>query len=146
MSNTAVQREAEEWIRVEDLPSRYGQRFQKVCLQLRSGGTFEFDAVSADRQTVCVISTSQLATSGNPHGTGKVAKVYKDLFFLLLVDTPRRLAIFTEPCLAGFFQREKQRGRVPSEIDVVCIGIPDEMAGRLRISRETASTEVRRYD
>lgn len=143
MSNTQAQREAEVWVRANDLPSRFGSRFTKACLQLRSGGTFEFDAVSEGGGIVCVISTSQLATSGNPHGTGKVAKVYKDLFFLLLARADRRIAIFTEPCLSGFFEREKQRGRVPEEIEILCVSLPVELASRVKLSRESASMEVR---
>lgn len=130
-------------MRSEDLPIRFGTEFRKDVCRLRSGGEFEFDAVSSDRSIICVISTSRLKTSGDKLGIGKIAKVYKDFYFLLLAEAGRRIAIFTEECMCRYFESETTKGRVPRDIEVVWTPLPDDLSWLVSQSREIASLEVR---
>ncbi|MBV9182901.1 MAG: hypothetical protein JO356_16450 [Acidobacteria bacterium] len=48
MADTRIQPEVEDWVRLEWMPAQYGTRFSRERLRLRSGGVFDFDAVSKD--------------------------------------------------------------------------------------------------
>jgi len=61
---TRVQLEVEDWVRREWMPKQFGQRFRRERMTLRSGGVFDFDAVSEDDAIIASISTSGASTSG----------------------------------------------------------------------------------
>ena len=67
MADTRVQGQAERWVVEEALPGIYGQPFKKTIIRLAWGGSFAFDAISADAKIVVCISTSCCRTaSGRP--------------------------------------------------------------------------------
>lgn len=52
MADTRVQLDVEDWLRRNWMPTQYGTSFFRERLRLRSGGVFDFDAVSADHSIV----------------------------------------------------------------------------------------------
>ena len=61
------------------MASHLGMRFSRERLLLRSGGVFDFDAVSEDHSVVATISTSGYRTSRGKHAVGKILKLRSDI-------------------------------------------------------------------
>jgi len=144
MADTRTQLEVEDWVRRNWMQTQYGQRFSRERLRLKSGGVFDFDAVSEDHSIVATISTSASKTSGGKHAVGKILKLRSDMLFLTLVDATRRIIVLTEQDMCDQCEKEAQGGRVPKEIEFVCAVIPDEMRSRLVAARLLASGELRK--
>src|SRR5579863_10589179 len=96
MADARIQLEVEDWVRRNWMPTQYGTKFSRERLPLRSGGVFDFDAVSDDRSIVATISTSGSKTSGGKHAVGKILKLRSDMLFLTMVNAKRRIVILTE--------------------------------------------------
>jgi hypothetical protein len=143
MADTRVQSEVEDWVRREWMATTLGQRFSKERVKLRSGGVFEFDAVSNDFQVIATISTSSGNTSSGKRGVGKFMKIRSDMYFLLLAPAGRRLVILTEPDMHQACCAEKDSGRVPEEIEFILAEIPPDLRHRLEAAKRVASEEVR---
>ena len=110
-------------------------------MPIRSGGVFDFDAVSADSAIVATISTSGSKTSGGKYAVGKILKLRSDMLFLTMVDAKRRVIVLTERDMLEQCEREAAGGRVPKEIEFVCATIPDDLRARLVKARSLASGE-----
>ena len=121
--------------------SHFGIKFSRERLPLRSGGVFDFDAVSEDRSIVATISTSGAKTSGGKHAVGKVLKLRSDMLFLTMVEAIRRVIVLTERDMFDQCGKEAAGGRVPPEIEFFCASIPDELRTRLAWARLKASSE-----
>ncbi|MEZ5929154.1 MAG: hypothetical protein R3C55_11850 [Parvularculaceae bacterium] len=67
MADTRVQVEVEDWVRRNWMQEKFGQPFHRDRIRLKSGGLFDFDAVSADQSIVASISTSSAKTSSGKH-------------------------------------------------------------------------------
>jgi hypothetical protein len=80
MADTRVQLEVEDWVRRNWMAAQFGTKFSRERLPLRSGGVFDFDAVSDDHSIVATISTSGAKTSGGKHAVGKILKLRSDSF------------------------------------------------------------------
>jgi len=63
MADTRIQIEVEDWVRRNWMPTHFGKKFFREHLKIRSGGVFDFDAVSDDASIVGTISTSGSKTS-----------------------------------------------------------------------------------
>jgi len=124
------------------MSEKFGQKFSKDSTKLTPGGFFEFDAVSEDRKTVAVISTSGAKTATGRSAAGKIHKIRSDMFFLLLADAERRIVVLTEQDMFRRWQQEKGNGRVPPEIEFCPVEIPSELRERLQSARMQASHEV----
>jgi hypothetical protein len=143
MADTRVQLEVEDWVRTNWMKEKFGQSFYRERISLRSGGVFDFDAVSADHLIVSSISTSGSKTSSGKNAVGKMLKLRSDMYFLLLAETKRRIVVLTETDMFNQCLREKQGGRVAQEIEFFCAEIPTEMNHKLVAARGRASSEVR---
>ena len=141
MADTRVQVEVEDWVRRNWRASRFGVKFSRERLPLRSGGVFDFDAVSEDRSIVATISTSGAKTSGGRHAVGKMLKLRSDMLFLTMVEAKRRVIVLTERDMRDQCQKEAAGGRVPPEIEFVCAEIPQDLRARLVSARLRASGE-----
>jgi hypothetical protein len=141
MADTRIQLEVEDWVRRNWMETQYGTRFSRERLWLRSGGVFDFDAVSEDRYIVATISTSGAKTSTGKYAVGKILKLRSDMLFLTQVDTKRRIIVLTERDMCDQCNKEFAAGRVPKEIEFVCADIPDDLRTRLVEGREKASGE-----
>jgi hypothetical protein len=141
MADTRIQLEVEDWVRRQWMESHFGMRFSRERLSLRSGGVFDFDAVSEDHSVVATISTSGAKTSAGKHAVGKILKLRSDMLFLTMVEAKRRIIVLTERDMCDQCEKEVAGGRVPREIEFVCAVIPDELRARLVAARAKASGE-----
>ena len=116
-------------------------RFSRERVRLRSGGVFDFDAVSEDRSIVATISTSGSKTAGGNHAVGKLLKLRSDMLSLVMVDAKRKLIILTERDMLDRCGKERAGGRIPPEIEFLCAEIPEDMRARLIAARLKASAE-----
>ena len=141
MADTRVQLEVEDWVRQQWMPSQFGVTFYRERLKIRSGGVFDFDAVSGDKCIVATISTSGAKTSGGKHAVGKILKLRSDMLFLTMVEAKRRVVILTEQDMYEQCLKEKAGGRVPPEIEFAFAALPEELNARLVAARQNASVE-----
>lgn len=146
MANTNIQGRVERWVVQYELSRAFeGRTFAKQRLALTWGGEFEFDAVSTDGEIVACISTSCCRTASGRNAIGKFHKLKADALYLLhTVGAPRRVMVFTDAGMLAHFERERSRGRFPpaSEIALVMVSLPDELASELREATRLASFEV----
>jgi hypothetical protein len=142
MADSAVQRESEKWVRDHWLPERYGQRFTKRRLDLRSGGQFEFDGVSEDRRIAVAISTSGGLSSSGRKASPKLNKIRSDTLFLILAEAERRIVVFTDRAMCELCSAERENGRFPLEIELVLADLPEELEARLKEARARSAAEV----
>jgi hypothetical protein len=98
------------------MTSHFGMKFSRERIPLRSGGVFDFDAVSEDHSVVASISTSGSKTSGGKNAVGKILKLRSDMLFLTMVEAKGRLIILTERDMCDQCEKEAAGGRVPPEI------------------------------
>jgi hypothetical protein len=143
VADTRMQIEVEDWVRRNWMASHFGMKFSRERLVLRSGGVFDFDAVSEDHSIVATISTSGSKTSSGKHAVGKMLKLRSDMLFLTMVEAKRRLIILTEHDMFLRCEKESSGGRVPPEIEFVCAIIPEDLRARLVAARRKASGESR---
>src|SRR5271170_7831631 len=141
MADTRIQLEVEDWVRRNWMPTHFGAKFSRERLRLRSGGFFDFDAVSEDHAIVTTISTSGSKTSGGKNAVGKILKLRSDMLFLTMVEAKRRVIVLTEQDMCDQCEKEFAGGRVPPEIEFVCAVIPDDLRTRLVAARLKASGE-----
>jgi hypothetical protein len=141
MADTRVQLEVEDWVRQEWMPTKYGVTFNRDRVKLRSGGVFDFDAVSGDKSIVATISTSGARTSGGKLATGKVMKIRSDMLFLTMANASRRVVVLTEKDMYEQCLKEKEGGRVPQEIEFVYAPLPEKLNELLVAARHKASVE-----
>jgi hypothetical protein len=123
MADTRIQLEVEDWVRRNWMPTQYSTKFSRERLRLRSGGVFDFHALSEDHSIVATISTIGAKTSGLKHGVGKILKLRSAMLFLT-VDTKRRIIVVTERDMCDQCEKEFAAGRVPKEIEFICAEIP----------------------
>lgn len=142
MADTRCQVECEDWVRREWMPTFFGQPFYRERMPLRSGGVFDFDAVSTDKTIVASISTSGARTARGKHAVGKLMKLRSDMLFLLLCEAPRKVMILCERDMYDLCQRERESGRIPRDIEFVHAPLPDELAIKLLAARKIGSDEV----
>ncbi len=142
MADSRTQMKIEKWIRENWLPQKFGQKFATKSLQLSSGGFFEFDAVSADRNIVANISTSSARTRSGKLATGKIHKLRGDMLFLLMVQADKRIIVLSEKDMCDYMIKEKDNGRVPMEIEFVHAPIPEDLKKELTAAKKIAAQEV----
>ena len=123
------------------MSTEFGMKFSRERVKLRSGGVFDFDAVSEDHSIVATISTSGSKTSGGKNAVGKILKLRSDMLILTMVDAKRRVIVLTERDMYDQCEKEAAGGRVPPEIEFVCALIPDGLRHRLVAARSKASEE-----
>ncbi len=145
-ADTTAQLEVEDWIRRNWLPQKFGQKFHRERLRLSAGGLFDFDAVSDDEKIVAVISTSGAKTRRGRAGAGKLVKIRSDVYFLLLVESAKRIVVFTEQDMFGRFNRERHAGRIPHEIESYVAEIPPDLRRRLEAARKASIDEFEPSD
>ena len=143
MADTSIQLEVENWIRSSWLPQKFNQDFIQKNLELSSGGNFEFDAVNEDESIVVNISTSGAKTSGGKMGSGKLQKIRADAYFLLLLsESIRKILVFTEEDMVELCLREKRNGRMPKNIEIFLVSLPENLRVKLDDAKKIASSEV----
>ena len=134
--------EVEDWVRRTWMLETFGQRFNRERLRLRSGGVFDFDAVSSDERVIGVISGSSGRAKNGREAKPKMNKIRSDILFLLLADADRRLVIFADEPLYAMAAKEKQEGRLPSEVELHYAPLPTELRAKLSAAQKAASIEI----
>ena len=142
MADARVQLEAEAWVRDNWLPRVFGQHFESKPLKLAPGGTYNFNAVSADGKIAVAVATSQALTASGKRGSGKMLKIRSDILFLLMSPVERRILVFTEPDMLELCEDERRNGRTPDGIEFTHAALPTALALRLQRARRAASVEV----
>ena len=117
MADSRIQLEVEDWVRRNWMPTQYGTKFSRERLRLRSGGLFDFDAVSEDHSIVATISTSGAKTLPGKNASGKVQKLRADMLFLTQVEAKRRIIVLTEQDMCTLCEKEFAAGRIPRETE-----------------------------
>lgn len=143
MADTRVQLEVEDWVRRNWMPTQFRMRFSRERLPLKSGGVFDFDAVSDDHSIVATISTSGAKTMSGKYAVGKILKLRSDMLFLTLVEAKRRIIVLTETDMHTQCSKEFAGGRVPLDIEFFCAPIPPELRDKLLKARSGSIEEMR---
>jgi hypothetical protein len=143
MANSRTYTKAEDWIRREWMPVNFGLRFARERLRLSSGGEFDFDAVSADDRIAAVISCSSGITKSGRAAMPKVHKIRGDCLFLMLASLDRRILLFSDQEFFKLVDTEKKMGRLPQNIELYHVQLPDELEAELDIARQAAIDEAR---
>lgn len=141
MADTSyLKREVEQYVR-EQLATEFGVPFRPKVLTLDTGGTHEFDAVSADGVVVAAIKAASGLTSGGKNPSGKIKTAIAELYYLSLVSAPVRLLILTNPEFHALLSRDVV-GRLAPGLALKLVPLPTEMAKRVRQIQDEASREV----
>ncbi len=143
MAPSNVQKECELWIVNEWLPKQYNCRFSETKLVMQKRGEFKFDAVNKENSIVGNISTSPAHTRGGKSASGKKSKLRADCLMLALVRASKKLMILTELCMYNFAVKEQKEGRLPLDIELLHIELPEELEIKLIHARYIASKENR---
>ena len=141
VANTSyLRREVESYVRTV-LERRYGQTFSARVLQLRTGGSHEFDCVSRDGSVVASVKSASGLTAGGKNPSGKIKDSLAELYYLSLVEAPVRLLVLTTPAFYEIFTKAT-RGAIAEGIGVECIPLPTEIQAEVDQVVRAASAEV----
>lgn len=143
MASTHVQKSCELWIVNHWLPEKYGCAFRSKRLLMQGRGKFEFDAVSEDSTIVGNVSTASAFTHRGSIASGKKSKLRADCLMLALVSATKKLMLLTEADMAEFAFNEQKDGRLPLEIEICHVELPEDLKAQLSEARDVASKEVR---
>jgi hypothetical protein len=124
--------EAEDHVRKEALPKIYGQKFSRERLRLTTGGYYDFDAVSFDEKIVCCISTSVGETDGGNSASSKLYKMKAEILSMVMLDAKKKVMAFTDRQMAVLLEKEKESGRIPLDVEIKVIGLPEDIERGLK--------------
>lgn len=135
-----LKRTVEEYVRTQ-LAGEFSAPFRARVLQLVTGGTHEFDAVSEDGKVVAGIKAASGKTLGGCTPVGKIKSAIAELYFLSLVSAPRRILILTDP---EFYRilLNRLEGRLAEGLEVKLVQLPPEIEREVAKVRRDASREV----
>ena len=123
------------------LSERHGVIFEKRVLTLTTGGQHEFDAVAVDGSIVASIKSASGRTAGGRVPSGKIKDSIAELYFLSLIEAPRRMLMLTTPEFHEIFCR-KLEGQVAPGLEIVCEPLPPKVQAEVEAVQQTASAEV----
>ncbi len=142
MANTSALQEAFDWVR-DELERLHGRAFLKTQVRLRTGGKRSFNAVSVDGTIVATVMNSSGLTSGGKKPVGKIRGAVAELYFLSLVDAPKRVLIITDPDFCAIVTNELA-GAVANGLEIQNIALPDSLKVRVSAVTGAASAEMGR--
>lgn len=130
----------EDYVRSQ-LEIRYGVRFTKQRLRLRTRGHHEFDAVSDDRAIVASIKATSGRTAGGNLPQGKFNNALAEIYFLTLVEAPTRLLVLTNE---GFKDLLMHRiaGALPDDVGITLVPLSETIQVQVDAVLAVASKEV----
>ena len=140
MANTSALQAAIEWVR-SDLAARTGVAFVKARVRFTIGGTWTFNAVAADKSVVATVMNSSGATSGGKKPVGKLRGAIAELYFLSLVEAPRRALVVTNRNFLQYLERELE-GALSDGLEILLITLPEDLAAAVAGVTEAASDEM----
>lgn len=131
---------AQGYIRSE-LENIYGQKFTTMKLEVSPGGTRKFAAVSDDLSIVAEIKTSGGKTSTGKNPSGKINSAIVKLYYLSLLNIPKKLLILTNSEFYEIFTKKIDGFLVPG-IEIRLMELPEWMENEIRKIQAEASKEV----
>lgn len=141
MANTNYYKtHVEPYVRAE-LERLHGASFSSQTLKLTTGGTHEFDAVSADGSIVASIKSLSGKTSRGRRPAAKYSVCLAELYFLSLVDAPKRVLVLTTPAWHTMFIAYIEKRLAPG-LSVELIRLPPEIQAEVDRIKDIASGEV----
>lgn len=141
MANTVLYKShVEPFVRAE-LERIHGRAFSSQTLQLITGGTHEFDAVSEDGSIVTSIKSLSGKTAGGNRPAAKYSTCLAELYFLSLVESPRRILVLTTPDWHTMFVRY-MKDRLAPGLEIELIKLSDDLQAQVDRVKDLASGEV----
>jgi len=141
MANTNYYKtHVEPYVRLE-LERRHGVRFHSQILALTTVGTHEFDAVAEDRSIVASIKSLSAKTASGKRPAAKYQNCVAELYYLSLIEAPRRILVLTTPDWHTMFMRYID-GRLAPGLEIELIHLPPELQAEVDKLRDAASEEV----
>ena len=143
MANTRfLATQVEDFVRAR-LTDEYGVPFSKRFLELATAGRrkHEFDAVSEHGEIVASIKATSARTSGGNLPQGKFNNAIAELYYLSLVEAPKRLLVLTDPAFYELLRR-KIDGALPTGVSIECIRLSAEMQAQVDEVVRAASKEM----
>lgn len=105
MADTSIyKRTVEPYVRAA-LEAIHGVKFESRVLNLTSGGTHEFDAVANDGSIVASIKSLSAKTKTGNNPDARYKNCIAEIYFLSLVEAPRRMLVLTTPQWHVMFTR-----------------------------------------
>lgn len=143
MADTTVQKEVAEHICDLVLPKHFSQPFARERVQLSTGGSHSFAAVSADRRVVGTICTGSASTADGKLAVAKLNLVRADLYFLLLAEGEQKFVVAVQPVMAQLLRAERDEyRRIPADFEIIEAEVPKALRARLARAQDEASAEV----
>lgn len=143
MADTYVQQKCQKWVSETWLSSKFNLGFAKKSLTMQQRGECEFNAVSTNGKIVANISTAQAHTYRGSTGSAKKSKLRADCLMLHLAVAEKKLMILTEKSMYKLANKEQEEGRLPLDIEILYVELPDELKHELSYAQEKASREMR---
>lgn len=141
MANTSyLTTVVEEAVRAA-LAERHGVAFAKRRMPLLPGGLHEFDAVAENGSIIASIKAASGRTAGGKVPSGKIKDSIAELYYLSLVQAPRRLLVFTSAEFHEILTRTL-RDKIAPGIEVVHIPLPPDVEAEMVRVQQVASVEV----
>lgn len=141
MADTSIYKtHVEPYVRAE-LERRYGVKFESRVLTLSAGGTHEFDAVSVDGSIVASIKSHSGKTATGRRPAAKYQACVAEMYFLSLVDAPKRFLVLTTPDWHEMFVRYAEGRRHP-DVEILLVALPGDVQAEVDKVRDLASIEV----
>lgn len=139
-NSTFYKTHVEPHVRAE-LERIHGVRFESKVLTLISGGTHEFDAVATDGSIVASIKSHSGKTARGKRPAAKYQACLAEVYFLSLVDAPKRVLVLTTPDWHEMFVRYI-KGRLAPGVEIELLKLSPELQAQVDKIRDVASDEV----
>jgi hypothetical protein len=141
MANTSyITRNVENFVRRE-LQNQYGMEFTKQELELKTGGTKKFGAVSEDQTIAAEILAASGLSSYKKVYYEKINAAIAAIYFLSLTKAAKRFVILTDP---EFYDALllKLEGKIIDGVELRLIPLPISMERKIRKLKAEASLEA----
>lgn len=125
----------------DQLAAKYGVPFRSRRVQLVTGGTHEFDAVSEDGSVVVGIKSSGGKTSGGKIPVGKLKAAIAELYYLSLVQAQTRILVLTDQSFYQILAR-RLKGAVAPGLDLHWMQLPAGIQDKVQQVQSLASMEM----
>lgn len=137
---TFYKTDVEPFVR-RQLETIHGMPFESRVLRLSTGGTHEFDAVSHDGSIVASIKSLSAKTKRGKRPAAKYSTCLAELYFLSLIDAPKRILVLTTPEWHTMFERYID-GRLAPGLTIELLALPPDLQDQVDRHRDVASDEV----
>ncbi len=99
--------------------------------------------MSNNKEIIGNVSTASAFTHRGGIASGKKSKLRADCLMLALVSAKTKLMLLTEPDMTDFALKEQNEGRLPLDVEICHVELPQELKDQLKKAKDVASKEVR---